>query len=378
MSVPQVAASEHDLIMMARAFVAPRQHDAWTRLCRSRQLPPTIGSTCAMLVQETLSHVWPELWRRSGGRSSNSVIDGRAVAGRGWERRVPVALEFSVATLKLLRWLIATPLTAAPSTVAPLLETSLTIGDQVVIYLALDAATGTAAQPVLARQPQVRAAPLAWLGFAHLLGDPVPQRSLGSSTPGPAPQRSLGSSTSGQPDDRGFDSLTHGAGAIVIEALTRELARRWNEVELGKRAMTDPAQLVALGAAQDAVLQAFMIACDKRKRRDLATFVLDAAVPLLARNLSPAPIALDTTASLSARAGARLASGALLRAVAQWQRWNEEHRAIRFIDDEYPAAQLLLRRFEKIGRDGADQLAAWLSDLASLAPTVASATIEGR
>ncbi|MDB4954143.1 MAG: hypothetical protein JWO36_1712 [Myxococcales bacterium] len=349
MTPPEVSASEHDLIMITRALIAPQQHDMWVLLCRSRELPPKIGPTCEALVREALGRVWPVLWRRSGARVETSIVDGRPVRGRGWERHAPLPLEFSGATLDVLRWLIATPLAVPVSTVPALEKATLTIGDQVVIYLALDAATGTSAQQMLARQPMVRAAPLAWLGFAHVLHD--------------------------QPEQVDFASLAHGAGPVVVEALTRELAHRWYTLELAKRSMSEPAEIVELGATQDATLGAFMSACDKARRRDLAAFVIDAAAPLVTRNLCPAPIELDTTAPLSARAGARVAAGALLRAAARWNEWNEQHRAVRFIDDDYPAAQLLLGRFEKLGRAGADRVATWLSDLASLAPTPASATI---
>jgi hypothetical protein len=350
MTLPEVAASEHDLIMLTRALVSPQQHDAWALLCKWRKLPDKIGPTCAELVSEALGHVWPALWRRSGARTATSLVEGRPVRGRGWERHAPVPLEFSAATLRLLRWLIATPLGAPASTHDALPASPLTVGDQVMIYLALDAATETGAQTTLAIQPMVRAAPLAWLGFANVLH--------------------------GEPEQIDFDSLAHGAGAVVAEALNMELGRRWHTIELSKRAMTDPADLVALGTAQDATLRAFMAACDKRRRRDLAAFVLDAAAPLVERKLSPAPLDLDPRASLSARAAARRAAGALLRAVEQWTAWNEQHRAVRFIDDDYATAQLLLARFENIGRGGSDRVALWLSDLASLAPTSPSATIE--
>nr|MBA3393633.1 hypothetical protein [Deltaproteobacteria bacterium] len=187
-------------------------------------------------------------------------------------------------------------------------------------------------------------APLAWLGFATTLA--------GRNATVPA-----------------FDSLVSGAGAIVLEALASELARRWYGAELAKRAASDPAELIELGAAQDAVLGGFMTACDAKGRRDLATFVIDAVVPLLAKNLSPAPATLDPKAALSTRAQARLAAGALLRGVMRWYDWDQQHRGVRFIDDNYAAAQLLLERYEPVGAAGSGRVTGWLADLASLAPT---------
>jgi hypothetical protein len=115
-----------------------------------------------------------------------------------------------------------------------------------------------------------------------------------------------------------------------------------------------------------------MASCDARRRRDLAGFVLDAAAPLLARNLAPTPAQLDSNTTLAVRAQARIAAGSLLRAVVRWSDWDQQHRGVRFIDDDYAAAQLLLERFESIGAQGAARAAHWLSDLASLVPTTAT------
>jgi hypothetical protein len=45
---------------------------------------------------------------------------------------------------------------------------------------------------------------------------------------------------------------------------------------------------------------------------------------------------------------------------------------VRFIDDDYAAAQLLLERFELIGTAGVARAAHWLTDLASLVSTTAN------
>jgi hypothetical protein len=348
--MPQVAASEADLIAMSRALTAPHAFDVWALLAGSRALPAKIGPTSARLIGDALAQVWPALWKRDGARPGASVENGKAVRGRGWDRHPPTPLVFTGSTIALLRWLVGMPLATA-SNVDKLPARGLKIGDQVAIYLALDLATGPA-QSTIAAQPMVREAPLAWLGYAHLMQGTPPA----------------------------FDSLASGPGAVVVEALQLELGARWRTVELGKRTTTDPEALVRLGAVQDATLQGFMAACDKTARRDLAAFVLDAALPLLDRNIAPIPSDLDLTKPLSVRAAARLAAGALLRGIQLWSTWDERHRGVRFLDDDYEAAQLLLSRFERIGRHGADRNAAWLAELASLAPTTPTpadrATIE--
>jgi len=359
--VRRVAASEYELVALARALLgpgAPAGSEVRAVLSGSRTMPPRISSACEEMLRDTLARLWPALWRRGGARPGASVGGGQVRRGRIWERHAPVGLAFSRATLQLLRWLIAMPLSATTGRAAaqrpavtgvpgiePLEKAALTVGDQVMIYLALDAASGTQSAVTLAAQPLVRAAPLAWLGFAELLGAALP--------PGPP----------------SFDALCAGAGAIVVESLTGHLAQRWREVELGKRALTAPEALVALGAAQDATLHGFLAACDRHRRRDLAGFVVDAAAPLLAREIAPTPAMLDPTTPLSRRLAARVAAGALLRGVMTWAEWDGSHRGVRFIDDDYAIAQLLLARFEPIGATGAARAAGWLTELAALPRT---------
>jgi len=328
----RVAASESDLILLARALIAPHPVEVRAMIWRMRAMPPAISTACAALLGDALSHVWPALWRR-GGRSR----------GRFWERHAPVGLTFSGATLELLRGLVSV---RGSSQAAP--PRSLTLGDQIMVYFALDATHGTPAGTRLAAEPVVRAAPLAWLGFADVLGDATGVE---------------------------FDGLCGGAGALVVEALGDDLARRWQTVELHKRASVAPDALIALGAAQDATLRGFMAACDRHARRDLAGFVIDAAAPLLQRGVSPMPVRLDPAATLGRRATARVAAGALLRAVMTWAVWDQAHRGVRFIDDDYAAAQALLARFETIGAAGRARAEAWLTELASLAPTPGPAPV---
>jgi len=344
---PAVAASEHDLLVLARGLIEGDSAEVSAMLYRQRELPPAISTTCAELLGDTLAHVWPALWRRGGtrpepGGQAGAFEGGGAGRGRIWERHAPVGLGFSAATLRLLRWLLAMPLVAPVASLQPLAAESLAVGDQVMVYLALEAAAGSPAQATIAAQPLVRAAPLAWLGFAELFRDGAP----------PA-----------------LGSLCRGAGAIVVESLTGDLARHWRTVELSKRAIEAPDKLIALGAAQDAMLGGFMAACDQHHRRDLAGFVIDAAAPLLARGIAPVPARLDPNASLASRSAARVAAGALLRGVMTWARWDEAHRGVRFIDDDYAMAQRLLARFEVIQATGAARAAAWLGELAALAPT---------
>jgi hypothetical protein len=320
-----VAASEHELIAMARALVTPHIARPTTLFRQDRQLAAQISPACAGLLEDALRQVWPALWRR-----------GRV---RGWTNHPPAQLAFTTATLQLVRWLVSAPLASA--SIAPLRAEPLSLGDQVVVYLALELADDPTIRAAIAAQPFVRACPLAWLAFAHLF--------------------------TGEPPS--FAELATGTGAIVVETLAHELARHWRTIEATKPAIDRPARLIALGAAQDATLDGFMTACNAR--RDLAAFVLEAAAPGLQRGVSPGPIRLDPTTTVSARHDARVAAGALLRAVVRWREWDDQHRAVRFIDDDFDRAQALLGTFEPIGRAGADRAAAWLAELSALAPTTA-------
>lgn len=339
--LPQVAQSEHDLIVMARALVSgtDSNEDIWSLLCASRPVAAKIGPTCASLLEDTLRQSWRALWQRGGTRPK---VSPTGVKGRLWERYPPTPLLFSTASLQLLRWLVTTPFAAPASTIKQLPATKLMLGDQLLIYLALDAARATPALRVIAMQPFVHGAALAWLGFATYLAGGKP----------PA-----------------FDSLVTGTGPIVVEALSDEIARRWHASELAKRSLTEPAELLAFGTAQDQTLSGFLDACDRHQRRDLASFVLDAAIPLIERNVIPAPQDLDPSAPLSVRASARASAGSLLRAVVRWSEWDAQHRGIRFIDDEYASAQLMLARFERIGSAGVSRVHGWLAELAALAPS---------
>lgn len=385
-----VSPSERDLILLARGLVGAHPAEVRALVQRPRALPPVISSAAAELLGDALSHVWPALWRRGGTRRSappvgepaaerlsaaaiDATIDrpadraepGAATssaepaatghrAGRFWEHHAPVGLTFSLATLQLLRWLLATRLVAPAGTPLELpIGGALTVGDQVMVYFALEAMDGTPAQATIAGQPLVRAAALAWLGFADVLG------AGGAAVPGE------------------LASLCGGAGAIVVEALGGELARRWRAVELRKRAIAAPEVLIALGAAQDATLGGFLAACERHGRKDLAGFVIDAAAPLLRRDIAPLPHRLDPGATLGLRATARLAAGALLRAVMVWAAWDQAHRGVRFIDDDYPVAQRLLARFEPIAAAGRARAEAWLTELASLVARPAPFPVPG-
>jgi hypothetical protein len=53
-------------------------------------------------------------------------------------------------------------------------------------------------------------------------------------------------------------------------------------------------------------------------------------------------------------------------AVGRLRQWDEQHRAVRFFDDEYAAAQHLLRRWERLGAESFRRLEAAQHELEAL------------
>lgn len=363
-----VAESEAELIRVLRALITGDAQGVTGRMFRLAALPPAISTAAERVLGDALAQVWPALWRRSGALPI-ALAEGEATRrGRIWALRPPVGLTFSTVTLQLLRWLVTAPPLPEQRPVGrrrrlrEVEEVGVdhlarraagpppSVGDQVIGYLTLEATEGTPLQARVAAHRPVRELALAWLGFPDVM-----------SAPGPADDAEAHAIALA-----GLDALATGAGAVVAESLAGDLGRRWRAIELAKRQATQPGELIALGAAQDAVLDRFMAACDRAGRRELAGFVLDAAAPLLERGLSPLPAELDRATSLAIRAQARVAAGALLRGVVRWAGWDEAHRGVRFMDDDYAASQLLLARFERVGAAGTAQAATWLSQLAAL------------
>jgi hypothetical protein len=384
-----LAASEAALVELARALIAGEPADVAPRLFQLTQLPPQISTACERMLHDALSHVWPALWRHDPAPAVG--LDGKR--GRPWQRHAPVGLTFSTATLQLLRWLVASPAASlppppthrrrfAPAVPRPVSDAvraqldagwpaELTIGDQVMMYLAIHGTLGTLAQVRVSRHPRLRTSPLVWLAFAdHLIAPHGVELPAELVTGDPAAVVAAA-----VPPEAQFAALCTGVGAIVVEAVRPLIGARWALVERAKLNLRHPATMLAIGSAQDVVLARFLAACDRHHRRDLASFVLDAAAESLRFASGPPAGQLDPQASLAMRARARLAAGALLRAVQTWAAWDREHRGVRFLDDDYAHSQELLRRFEAIGGAGAARAQAWLDDLAALAP---AATVEPR
>jgi hypothetical protein len=339
----RVAQSEYDLLTVARSIVGEGSFATIDPIVHiGRKLPDKVGPTAMRLLEETLARgVVLELARRGGWRPMQHVSGPGPTAqpARLWERHAaPPPIPFSPRSLKVLRFLSSGQKGELPA------ELPLSLGDELTIYLALDLLHSGSAAQTLAEQPLVRASRLAWLGFYDVLvRHEMPQRGL--------------------LDPSAFAPFVTGPGAIVLEALQQDLARRTLEVERGKKEIRKLETMTSLGAVQGETLGSFMDAADKAGRRDLAGFLLEAGAKLLARPVPPSAWIerLELIGALSAKTAGARAAGALLRVLGRWQKWDEDHRSVRFIDDGYDASQLLLRKYEQLGdryRHGEDVLRA--------------------
>jgi hypothetical protein len=341
-----VSPSEHALLTLARAIVGSGQYASVEELLRTRRtVPAKLGPSAIHVLRDLLAKgVVLSLIRRGGWRRQRHLHAGQGVEGRLWQRHTAPALHFSPLCVRTLQWLTAQPL-GHPDCLPLEAEEPLTLADELFLYLCCHLVAGTHCGPSLGAQPLFRRSALCRLGFPELLGAPPPGFNASAFTPLLA--------------DKG----------LVLEALQADLARRWLRLEESKRLISEPSDMVALGSVQEAVLSAFLEALEAAQRRDLAGFLLEAGKALVDRPATQWVEGLSPRASLRARAEAAQAAGVWLRMLARLARWDAEHRAVRFFDDDYDAAQLLLSQWNAFGEAGFRLAAERERALASLSPS---------
>lgn len=357
----RVAASEAQLLTIARALTGAVAPESVSAALRSETtLPDGIGPTCRRLLEATLARgAISELARRGGWRPARHLAAGGepGPAGRLWDRHAPPELRFGATTFHLLRWLCRTPLATA-STRSIEGDGTLALGDQLLAYLACDLLVRVGCGGALGRERLFARSPLCWLGFPDRL---APQLERAPTLPAFAP-------------------LVTGGGAVLLEALQADLARRWLEVERGKRGVRRIEAMRALGRAQEAVLAAFTDAAAAAGRRDLAGFLVSAARALLSRPPSARSLVegLETKATIRERSEAHRAAGAFLRGLSRLSGWLAEARATRFFDEGYASAQLLLAEWEFLAERGQGSADGILRQLEALDATAEPGPREGR
>ncbi|OJH42791.1 hypothetical protein [Cystobacter ferrugineus] len=340
-----VSPSEHALLSLARAIVDSGQYASVEDLLLTRrEVPPKLGPRALHVLRDLLAKgVVLALVRRGGWRRQRHLHDGQGVEGRLWQRHAAPPLHFSSACVRTLQWLTSQPLGRLDREPLEVVE-PLTLADELFLYLCCHLVAGTPCGPSVGAQPLFRHSALCRLGFPELLGAPPPGFNASAFTP-----------------------LLVDKG-LVLEALQADLARRWLRIEESKRRVSEPADMVALGSAQEAVLSAFLEALEAARRRDLAGFLLEAGRGLVGRPATLWVEGLSPLASLRARAEASRAAGAWLRSLARLARWDSEHRAVRFFDDDYDAAQFLLSQWSAFGEAGFRLAAERERALSSLGP----------
>lgn len=318
-----VTRAEGNLLTLARVAVGVIPPvDATRLLVMPTQAPALLGPAARELLTDTLSR----------GTALGLLRYG------GWSRTPwpTPPLHFGANTIRLLQWMLATPL--AELEVRPLaLPGPPSPAEDFLVATLLHRLRGTGFEAALARQAEFRRWPLTVLAHAALLSqevalDAAPAFALETLSPWLLSMRSL-------------------------------LARAWLSAERQKRDVRAVDQLARIGRAQGLVLKAFLDAAEPQ--RELAGFLIDMATQFFHRPRTADELtrSLSSEAPLRERVEARRLAGATWRALARLREWDAQHRTVRFIDDGYDVAQRLVGEWEVLGERGFAQAAALVAQL---------------
>jgi hypothetical protein len=151
-----------------------------------------------------------------------------------------------------------------------------------------------------------------------------------------------------------FAPWVDGVGGCIVEALQPELLARTVAVESRKERIDQPAEMRAVGNAQERVYTAFLDAIEKKGRRDLARFMLRAGAQLLGHHAHPGMWtgALQMQGQrLADRAATYQAATVFLRMFERLSGWARWARTQGYFDEEYEPAQLFLADWEQYDGD---------------------------
>ncbi|WP_338867024.1 hypothetical protein [Myxococcus stipitatus] len=324
----RVSPSEHSMLTLARAILGLGGMAPVEDLFRERHVTaPKLSPGALHALRDTLAKGTVRALARTGGARKRRHLPASTGSARLWERHRPPTLRFSLLCFNTLRWMVEQPL-AVPGHLPLDADAPPTLADELFLYLCCRMVAGTACEQAVASQPQFQRSVLCLLGFPEMFASKAMRLEAASFAPLLA------------------------EGGWLLEALQDELALRWRRLEESKGQLAEPKHLVELGAAQEAVLNAFLDAVDHAGRRDLAGFLLQAMRPLVDQPASRWAANLSVRASLTQKAEARRSAGAALRGLARMGRWDAEHRAVRFFDDGYEDAQVLLAEWASFGEPG--------------------------
>ncbi|MBX7096780.1 MAG: hypothetical protein K1X89_03625 [Myxococcaceae bacterium] len=303
-------------------------YDAQALLTGAVEPPAKLGPTAREVLSDTLAKgVVYALAHKGGWRSE--------AGKRLWERLPDVALEFSGASISLLRFMLQQPQGAAGG--PELAFEHPKVGDVLLLALALRHLADGGLENPLRTRTAVRNQALCWLVAPEVLAPVGPPPKLDFDTP---------------------------AVRLALAGWQGFLAQRWSAAQALHAEHTSPDAMRALGKAQDLVLTGVLESLELPRRAD-AGFVLDAAASHVGPQVKAETYGgkLSAEAPLRERSEARKAAGALLRAVQRLRGWDQEHRSTRFVDDSYEQAQALVRAWERFGHERFEQAQALLQAL---------------
>jgi hypothetical protein len=290
-------------------------------LLERHERPACLSRAAAELVQDALAKGCVQILAREGGwRRVRHLRGDRVASGRLWDRTPPdgLGLAYSSHALEFLIGLTADdPLDSASRWRTDAAD--LTVGDRLLVFLALDAM----------RETEVGRALRGWQAVA---GDGLCRLAF--------PDDFADNQGDGRPD---VAAWTSGVGACVVEALQPMLARRWMDLERAKGRIVVAGSMQGLGREQGRVLDAFLDAIDAAGRRDLARFLLVAAAGLLREGATATGWvgSLDLAGlRMADRAEVGRAATAMLARFDRLRRWDQEARGVGFLDEGYAASQL--------------------------------------
>lgn len=338
-----VSRAEANLLTLARVAVgAVPAMDAMRLLVTSVTPPPKLGPTARAALADTLSRGAVVSLAKQGGW----FAEGKQ---RLWERSGAPPLAFTGNTVRLFSWMLSSPL-AEPDVAALTFKGKLTVAEDFLVALLLERLRGTGCEAALCQQLVLRELPLTTLAHAGPLAREVPLDEVPT-----------------------FEVATL---APWLEGLRALIARSWISAERAKRDLTTPDALARVGRAQGEVLAAFFKAIDAAGRHDLATWLIDATASWLSveRTAEELTRSMSLDAPLRERTEARRRAAAMLRGVATLREWDQQHRAVRFIDDGYELAQRLVADWERLGERGFSRAAALVAELDSI-PTLAETRV---
>lgn len=315
-----------DLVHVARALFEPEAQAAVAPLLRAGREVEGLPRGARAALEDVLRKGLVLTLARGGARPSTSW-DGRggARAGRAWERLEPPALAVSRRSFELLRWLLQAPL-GEPS--APRLPArgEPTLADELLLALAWELLDGAGLRAAAAAEEAFARSPLVWLVAADALA-------AGKRTP---------------PSEAAIERWAKGTGADLLSCLAPWLGARWVEMERAKP--TSAPSALAVGAAQEVLLDRLVGAALAAGRPDAATFLLVLGERLLPPegerfdpSATPWARPFDPGDPLAVRVAARRASVASLRALGRLAAARDRARAVGFVDDGYDEAQALVR-----------------------------------